>query len=98
MGWILVAPSNRLRDFVVMPDVGANPAREITDGGEDAARQQSAFCRTWWLTFPLLVAFPLSSRGQTDHRCSPSSRREVGVVAFRSDPEQRNWQVFEPSS
>src|SRR5947207_6515175 len=38
MGWILVAPSNRLRDFVVMPDVGANPAREITDGGEDAAR------------------------------------------------------------
>jgi len=40
MGGIAITPANRLRRFVVMPDVRANAAREIGDRRKDATRQQ----------------------------------------------------------
>jgi len=40
---IAIAPSDRLRPFVVLPNVGANAPREVWHGREDPARQQIAF-------------------------------------------------------
>ena len=43
MRGVAVAPANRFRRLVVVPDVTTNLAREVRDRGEDAAREQIAF-------------------------------------------------------
>src|SRR5215831_9279029 len=43
VGRIAIAPSDWLRPFVVLPNVGANATREVGDRREDAAREQVAF-------------------------------------------------------
>src|SRR5262245_34533889 len=40
MGWIAIAPPDRLGGLVVVADVATNLSRQVSDRGEDAARQQ----------------------------------------------------------
>ena len=40
---IAIAPADRFRRLVVVPDVATNLAREVRDGREDAAGEEVAF-------------------------------------------------------
>jgi hypothetical protein len=43
MCWISIAPADRFRRLVVVPDVAANLPREVSDGRKDGPGEKLAF-------------------------------------------------------